>query len=35
MNKADLVIGIQWGDEGKGKNEEMLCQNCYVVCLSG
>ena len=35
MNKADLVIGIQWGDEGKGKIVDMLCQNYDVVCRSG
>ena len=35
MNKADLVIGIQWGDEGKGKIVDMLCRNYDVVCRSG
>ena len=35
MNKADLVIGIQWGDEGKGKIVDMLCQNYEVVSRSG
>ena len=35
MNKADLVIGIQWGDEGKGKIVDMLCQNYDVACRSG
>ena len=34
MNKADLVVGIQWGDEGKGKIVDMLCANYDVVCRS-
>lgn len=32
MNKADLIVGIQWGDEGKGKIVDMLAQNYDVVC---
>ena len=24
MTKADLIVGIQWGDEGKGKIVDML-----------
>ena len=35
MNKADLIIGIQWGDEGKGKIVDMLAGNYDVVCRSG
>lgn len=35
MNKADLVVGSQWGDEGKGKIVDMLCANYDVVCRSG
>ncbi len=31
---ADLIVGIQWGDEGKGKMVDMLAQNYDVVCRS-
>ncbi|KAB0609990.1 adenylosuccinate synthetase, partial [Campylobacter hyointestinalis] len=24
--KADVIVGIQWGDEGKGKIVDMLAQ---------
>ncbi|WP_428023417.1 adenylosuccinate synthase [Arcobacter sp.] len=34
MSKADLIVGIQWGDEGKGKMVDMLAQNYDVVCRS-
>lgn len=34
MNKADLIVGVQWGDEGKGKIVDMLSQNYDVVCRS-
>lgn len=34
MNKADLIVGSQWGDEGKGKIVDMLCANYDVVCRS-
>jgi adenylosuccinate synthase len=30
--KADLVVGIQWGDEGKGKIVDLLAQKYDVVC---
>lgn len=30
--KADLIVGIQWGDEGKGKIVDMLAQKYDVVC---
>ncbi|WP_187647418.1 adenylosuccinate synthase [Nitrosophilus labii] len=30
--KADLIVGIQWGDEGKGKIVDLLAQNYDVVC---
>jgi len=33
-NKADLIVGIQWGDEGKGKIVDMLAQKYDVVCRS-
>lgn len=35
MSKADLIIGSQWGDEGKGKIVDMLCANYDFVCRSG
>ncbi len=31
MNKADMIVGIQWGDEGKGKIVDMLAQKYEVV----
>ncbi len=31
MNKADMIVGIQWGDEGKGKIVDMLAQKYNVV----
>ncbi|WP_024954110.1 adenylosuccinate synthase [Sulfurospirillum arcachonense] len=33
-SKADLIVGIQWGDEGKGKIVDMLAQKYDVVCRS-
>jgi len=30
--KADLIIGLQWGDEGKGKIVDHLAQNSDYVC---
>lgn len=32
MSKADVVVGIQWGDEGKGKIVDNLAQNYDFVC---
>jgi len=29
--KADLIVGIQWGDEGKGKIVDLLAQNYDLV----
>ncbi len=29
---ADLIVGIQWGDEGKGKIVDLLAQEYDVVC---
>jgi len=29
--KADMIVGIQWGDEGKGKIVDMLAQKYEVV----
>ncbi|NOX15918.1 MAG: adenylosuccinate synthase [Epsilonproteobacteria bacterium] len=30
--KCDLIVGIQWGDEGKGKIVDLMAQNYDVVC---
>ncbi len=30
--KADLIVGIQWGDEGKGKVVDLLAQEYDIVC---
>ncbi len=32
MSKADLIVGIQWGDEGKGKIVDLMAQKYDVVC---
>jgi adenylosuccinate synthase len=32
MSKADLIVGIQWGDEGKGKIVDLLAQKYDIVC---
>ena len=32
MNRADLVVGVQWGDEGKGKIVDMLSAKYDMVC---
>lgn len=32
MNRADLIVGLQWGDEGKGKIVDHLAQTYDVVC---
>jgi adenylosuccinate synthase len=29
---ADLIVGIQWGDEGKGKIVDLLAQKYDIVC---
>lgn len=34
MSKADILVGIQWGDEGKGKVVDKLCANYDFVCRS-
>ena len=34
MSKADVIVGIQWGDEGKGKIVDKLAQEYDVVCRS-
>ncbi|MBX7491144.1 adenylosuccinate synthase [Helicobacter turcicus] len=36
VSKADLIVGIQWGDEGKGKMVDLLARNyAYVVRYQG
>ncbi|MCH9741171.1 MAG: adenylosuccinate synthase [Epsilonproteobacteria bacterium] len=32
MNKADLIVGLQWGDEGKGKIVDHMAQTHDYVC---
>ncbi|MCD6432759.1 MAG: adenylosuccinate synthase [Sulfurimonas sp.] len=32
--QADLIVGIQWGDEGKGKIVDRLAQEYDMVCRS-
>lgn len=34
MSKADLILGAQWGDEGKGKLVDMLAGDYDFVCRS-
>jgi adenylosuccinate synthase len=29
---ASMVLGAQWGDEGKGKLVDVLSQAAHVVC---
>ena len=31
MTKADVLLGIQWGDEGKGKMVDVLTPKYDVV----
>ena len=31
-NKVSVVLGAQWGDEGKGKLVDLLTENMQVVC---
>ena len=31
---ADIIIGVQWGDEGKGKIVDRLCRDYDFVCRS-
>lgn len=33
--RADVVVGIQWGDEGKGKIVDKLAYEYDMVCRSG
>lgn len=31
-NKVIVVLGAQWGDEGKGKVVDLLAQDANIVC---
>ena len=31
MSKCDVVVGIQWGDEGKGKIVDNLARDYDIV----
>lgn len=31
--KADLLLGLQWGDEGKGKIVDVLTSKSFVIFL--
>ncbi len=35
MSKADIVVGIQWGDEGKGRIVDLFAQEYDVVARFG
>jgi len=32
MSKNTLILGLQWGDEGKGKIVDALAENSEAVC---
>ena len=32
MNKADVLLGLQWGDEGKGKVVDVLTPSYDIIC---
>ncbi len=32
IKTADMIVGLQWGDEGKGKIVDHMAQNVDVVC---
>ena len=32
LNKVTVVLGAQWGDEGKGKIVDLLATGCDIVC---
>jgi len=34
LSKADVIVGIQWGDEGKGKIVDKLALDYDIVCRS-
>ena len=32
QSEVTVVLGAQWGDEGKGRIVDLLCQRADVVC---
>ena len=32
QNQVSVVLGAQWGDEGKGKLVDLLAEDMEVVC---
>ena len=32
LNKVSVVLGAQWGDEGKGKLVDLLTEHMDLVC---
>lgn len=34
-NKALVILGSQWGDEGKGKIVDLLAEKVSIVCRTG
>jgi len=32
QTEVTVIIGAQWGDEGKGRMVDFLCQRADVVC---
>ena len=32
QNKVIVVLGAQWGDEGKGKIVDLIASNADIVC---
>jgi len=31
-SKVVVILGAQWGDEGKGRMVDLLCRNADIVC---
>ncbi|CAL8391491.1 unnamed protein product, partial [Arctogadus glacialis] len=31
-NRVTVVLGAQWGDEGKGKVVDLIAQDANIVC---
>lgn len=31
-NRVTVILGAQFGDEGKGKIVDLLCQKAHIVC---
>lgn len=32
LNRVTVILGAQFGDEGKGKIVDLLCQKAHIVC---